>query len=314
MAGNQPANGEPRKGYETVEKVQAEPWDPTKEYLGQILGQAQQNFDTGTGTAYPDFPTVLGLGQTTNSAIDRLKSMAGPTALSRQASGAVGGLLSGDSRYGEVYDRAMAPSAASTYLTGMAQGGQANPYLDQLLDSGSERIANQVRAAYSAKGRYGSEDFTDALSRGISDFQSPLLFNAYETDQNRRLQAAGLLDDTRLAGANMGLGAVGAENANTMNAANMAGLLDERRYGGVDRLLSAGLLEDSNAQARRDADVQRFLWENGGADQASLANYLNTVGPIAGMGGSQQVQEPRKPGQKILGGLLSGIGAIGSFF
>lgn len=287
MAGkNQPSNGEPRKGYETVEKVQAEPWGPSQGYLNQILDQSQQNFNTGVGTAYPDFPTTVGLGSTSRDAIGLLSGMAGQQP--------------GGGNYGEVYDRAMGPSAADQYLTGIASGSAQNPYLDQLLDSGSERIANQVKAAYSSKGRYGSEDFTDALARGISDYQTPIQYAAWDANRGRQLQATGMLDNTRLQGANLGLSA--------------SGMLDESRYAGADRLLNAGMYEDQNRQARRTADVERFLWENGGADQAALGNYLNTVGPIAGMGGTQQVQEPRRPGQKILGGLLTGLGAIGSFF
>ena len=313
----QTRGSDPRKGWESTDKVTSEPWGPTQPALEQIIGQAGSNFNTGVGTQLPSFSPVAPIGQTSLSAIQGLQNYVNnPSPLSQSASSSLQGILTGNlgnnDQFNAVYDRAMGPSAAETYLSGMAQGpGQTNPYLERILGIGNEQITNRVNSLQSAKGRYGglgAGGHVDALGEAISNFQTPILYNAYEGDRNRQLQAVGMLDNARLSGAGLGLSAAGsaanadlARNNLKLGAASTAGMLDQSRLGAYNTLLGAGAYQDQNAQAQRQAEYDRWLWENGGADQAALQQYLGTVGSIAGLGGSQTQLEPRRPGEQILG-------------
>lgn len=213
---------------ETTQQVEQSPWGPSQEPLQQIIGEAGQQYQGGVGTELPDFSPVAPLGQASQLGIDQ--------------------------------------------LTGLANQGQGvNPYLQQMLDIGSENITNRVNSLQSAMGRFGGQGaggHIPALGKALSEFQTPLLYQGYQDQQNRQL-------------------------------------------GILDRLMGAGQVQDTNAQQQQAADYEKALWEMGGSQNWALQNYLNTIGPIAGMGGQQQVQEPYRPFQNLLGGILGTAGAIG---
>ncbi len=309
MSQNQ-ATGEPRKGYQTVQKSTSEPWLPAQQQLQDILTAAQSQYETGVGTALPDFSPVAGLGQGTMDAIAALRNTAGqPRSLFNAATTTVGDILgSGMGSYGDVYNRAMAPTAASTYLTDIAAGstGNDNPYFQSLLDQATD----QVKSLYASSGRYGSE----AHNRGTVEALTPLLYQNYEDELSRRMQAAGMLDEANIAALGTGLGALKAGTDTQLDAANVAGILDESRYADIDRLLAAGAIEDENAAAQQLTDYERALWESGGADQAALQNYLSLIGSIGGMGRQENVQEPYRPFLNALQVALGIADTVGGFF
>lgn len=298
------------KGYKQPSIVNQDPWQSAQPALLEALFGGQQQYRNKTGTELPTYSTYAGMGQGTQDAIANLRQLASqPSQYVNLAGGAAQGILN-DQRYADLYGQTQGPTAADTYLTGMAAGpSETNPFLQRYLDLGSNQIGNQVRAAYSAKGRYGSEDFTDALARGVSDFQTPVLFNAYESDRNRQLAATQAIDAARQGMLGTGLSALSGETAARLGAANLAGQLDANRFAGADRLLQAGQLEDQSAQAQRDADYARFLWEHGGADQANLDRYAQLAAMMGGLGGSSAEYQPRTPFLTALSA-ISGFGGI----
>lgn len=206
----------------------------------------------------------------------------GLDAASAAATGIAQGNGLGDNAwYDQIFGRAMGPTAADTYLTDVAAGPSQNPFLQGILDSNAERIANQVKASYAQKGRYGSQDFTDAMVRGIAEYQNPIMAAAYDSDRNRQLQAVGMLDDARLANLGLGLNTASARTsadlgrANTrLSAAGLAPALENARYMGADRLAASGAATDAfnlnnraqqlqAAQTAGALDAQRYA----GADR-----------------------------------------------
>lgn len=239
---------------QTIDQTTAiDPYAPARPSIDRAIGAADQAFQQGPADWFPG-GTYAGMGQGSRDAITNLRNVAGQ------------------------------PSAADQYLTGMAQGGQQNPFLSQLLDTGSQRIADRVKAAYASSGRYGSEDFTDALTRGIAEYQTPLQYAAYEGDQGRRIGAANAIDQSRFTGSN--------------------------------QLLLAGGLEDASAQAQRDADIARHLWENGQGAQSNLSQYIQNLMGASGQFGSQTTtgnnttREPVTPFLNILKAISAGVGAF----
>lgn len=147
-------------GMKTTGQTTQEPWGPAQGQLQDILGEAQTQYQSGTGTQLPGFSPVAGLGQTTQDAIGR--------------------------------------------ISGADFNPQSNPYFKELLDMGSENIANRVNALTSARGRYGSDYHVGAIGDAISQFQIPLLAGAYDSYQNNqmglfdRLLGAGQIEDQNL--------------------------------------------------------------------------------------------------------------------
>jgi len=304
------------KSTQTVNQTtDSSPWGPAQPYIRDILGQAAEQYHSGTGQSLPPYSAYAGMGAGTQDAIAQLRATAStPSPYAQTGSDIVQGVLN-DPRYAELYAQAMAASPGTDTLEALANGTAGNPYLQQLLDTGAGRITDATRASYAAKGRYGSEDFTDALGRNISEYQTPIQYAAYEGDQGRRLQAAGMLDANYLNRLTSGLNIAGADTSARLNAGNLAGMLDQNRYRDTNALLMAGGLEDQDTQNQRDADYARWLWENGLASQEALQQYASLIGGASqGYGtstttGTTTVQEPRRPFLTVLGA-LSGLGGI----
>lgn len=332
-----------------------------------VLGEGRYNNLYNQTTAAPYSQSLAGIAANGGSQLGSIYNASQTPSYSERY---LSSPQNGTNLLNNVYGRTTGPTASQQYLTGMASGpgNTPNPYLQSLLDRGSEQIANRVKAAYSAKGRYGSNDFTEALAQGISDFQTPLLYQTYNDDLSRQLSASGQIDAANQANTGLGLSAanalagqglaaagqadsarmnnlglglsaanagignrlaatsqmdagrlnninagLGVLNANAGN--QLAGIdalrgLNSDRVGLFNQLLGVGQMEDQNTQARLDADTERWLWENGGAQRAALGDYANLVGGIAGLGGTQTIQEPRTPVRNLFGGVLSLLGAL----
>jgi hypothetical protein len=84
-----------------------------------------------------------------------------------------------------------------------------NPYLGSLYSQGARDITDSINGQFTASGRYGSGAHTGQLARGLGDFATNLYGQAYETDRNRKLTAAGELLGLDQADRSMGLSAAG---------------------------------------------------------------------------------------------------------
>ncbi len=285
-------------GNKETGSVTSEPWDPSQPGLQTILDDILAWYNGGGGTARPPGDLTAGMGSTTTGAIDALGEIAGAAPTGPVTDPADLGL------YGDVYGSARAPTASETYLAGMAEdGGGVNPHLQSYIDLGAGAISDQVRASYLDKGRYGSRRFEETLADSIGDFATPLLFEGYNADQNRRLAAAGQIDSSRqgsIGSALASLAGGGAERTRTMGD----------RLAATNALLSGGMLEDVHSQAALDDESDRYLWEHGGAEKSSIADLLQIVGPVAGLGGTETAMEPRAPFRNILAALASIAGGL----
>lgn len=183
-------------------------------YVNSVVGRggiapgSEGGFETLRGLSGPG-----GYGGVANDANANAKKFSDSlTALYNKSSGqnadAIAGLKG-------IMDRSAGPTAAETYLTDMARGngGTGNPYLTSMLDANSQRIANRVNSSMSGAGRYGSGGHTDVLTRSIAEANNPILAQAYENDQNRRLTATGQIDQARL-----GYGGQGINAANSLGS------------------------------------------------------------------------------------------------
>ena len=108
-------------------------------------------------------------------------------------------------------DRAMNGSpimdAANSSLTGMLQGGQTNPYLDQMVGKAQQSVVDsynlsakpQMEAAMVGSGSFGNSGLQQMQQKSQSDLQDNLgnvatqmYGNAYNTNQANQLQALGM--------------------------------------------------------------------------------------------------------------------------
>lgn len=96
---------------------------------------------------------------------------------------------------GLTMDRALEGSATNDNAEAAINqfiGGQDNPYLDAAYQNASEQVGDSVNGNFSQAGRYGSGAHTASLTKGLGDVATNIYGGAYEADQGRRLQAAGM--------------------------------------------------------------------------------------------------------------------------
>lgn len=278
-----------------------EPWAPSVPHLENIMNAGQTYYGGGIGANTWQGPDVAPINSQLSGALNDMwntsnRNPAAPEDVYRSATGNIadsgitpgmqpgldyyGGVMGGqrnaDSNFRQIGNAAAAPSAAQTNLSGMAAGGGTNPYLTQMLDQGANRISDQVASSMSGSGRYGSFGHAGALNDRISEFQNPVLAQAYETDQNRRLQATGQIDAARQAATQAQLqgeaGWLGQYNQNTANQMQGAtGLLSNQQQGAQRALgysaLAPELYNATYAPTEHRAAIGDYMQ---GRDQQSL--------------------------------------------
>lgn len=215
------------------------------------------------------------------------------------AEGVFGGIASGQNGVGtggqfrSVSDSAAGPTASTQYLTDLAKGGGVNPFLQKMLDDNANRVTNRVNSSMSGAGRVGSFAHGDALARSIGEVNNPVLERAYESDQNRRIGAAGQIDAsrrgadaTRLAGIAGETGVAGQNIGNQMGAAgNLAGLRNADTGMGAGLLGQIGGFENQNIGNRLGASnlIGGLRNQNIGNELNALGGQTNAQGQNAGM-------------------------------
>jgi len=178
---------------------------------------------------------------------------------------------------------------ASTTISDMIKGDfTISDPLQTAIDAQTDRAINDISSLYSKGGRLGSDAFGTAIGEGVTQASAPLLADAIEKDQARKLAAVSsipsvLNNDLALARA---LGAVGAE----------------------ERALDQALLD-------RPAMVTSA---QNTANQQRINNLLSALGGTGQAGGTTTQTGPgRSPLAGGAGGALTGaalgsqIGAVG---
>jgi len=244
-----------------------DPWAPAQSGLKDILAKAQTlggNMDIWTPT-YSNATTgavnALGqLGQQPSFGAETIRN-------------AVGGATTGAG----IGQNQLQQTASGNYLN-------SNPYLDAALGYAGQNTADMVNSQFSGAGRYGSGAHTGALTRELGGLYSNAMMSNYNTERQNQLGAAGTLNQSGLAAAQM---------APTVDAAQA----QQIGYG-----LQAGQMQDQMAQAQRMAPINGLNWQTG------------VTAPIAGLGGTSNgtTTSSTTPsmGQQIMGGVGMGLGLL----
>lgn len=272
----------------STQKAESGPWKPTVPLLQNFLGRVQGAANAGTFGATPD--------QTT--AFEQLKSNAAsgyPTAGALQ--GFAGDVSSAPSRAGQVGDaystlqQQLGPTASGSFLD-----FENNPYVSKTLDFVGNDVQDRINSMFAGAGRDLSGINQQAVARGVSQAQTPLLLDLLQQQQGRQMDAAGTLF-------NAGLQAPQAQ----------AGL-DASRLG----LLTGAGDAAAAAQDYGPSQVLNLEQQQKELPYGDLGMLGNLLLPVAGLGGTtsgttNQVQtQSQNPGiGQIAGAGLGGIGLLG---
>ena len=317
-------------GGQTQSQVQTrDPYGPAQPALQSIISQAGNLYNSGAGSQLWNGPLIAPQSDYTRQGLAGLASTASSQAptiglpflhaqdvsqgngLTSQynaplstygnvASGQNGITTGGD--FANVANAAGQPTATAQYLTPFANGSQAdNPYLQQMLASNDARIANRVNSSFAGLGRYGSAGHSQALVDQLTAADNPVLYNAYNDQQNRQMQAAQAIDAATRAAQSTQLGALqgqtgtqaqnisnqlagaggqaGILNFGQGNAANWAGLLPQLNalsYAPGNALLTAGAGQDAYNQQDLAAQQNQFNQQQQ-MPWTQLSKYLGAV-------------------------------------
>lgn len=215
------------------------------------------------------------------------------------------GMLAGDLLRGGPDRTGMANAAYArlqSQLNPFARGDYVNPNSNPALQGYLSTIANDVQgrvnAMFAGAGRDLSGANLNALARGISEGQAPVLAQAYENERDRQL------------GAIQGLYSGGTQTAGLLSN------LDQQRFN--TRL--AGINASQAALQAQDSPAMRLLQIEAmrrGIPLQQLGMLSSMAVPIAQLGGTNnttstttaQMQQPLA--QQILGGAIGGLGLLG---
>jgi hypothetical protein len=200
------------------------PWQQTNSLLSGI-----------TGGLTNMLPTTQ-INPTQQAAIDMLtQSAMQGNPFTSQITGATGGLLAGGgaNQYNPAIQALLGQnqplysgitSALNSQLAPIVNQplGTISPALQGMLDTARSDVTNQVNQQFAAAGRDMSGLNQQALGRGITAAQDPILANQYNTQIQQLLQGAGLQAQTGLNAANSGfqnsLAGINAMSGNNQNA------------------------------------------------------------------------------------------------
>lgn len=278
-----------------------DPWAPSIPYLTDIMGQGSQLYNSNTGgqtwggpLVAPQAPqTQLGINSLTSTAQSQMPNAGQPLAYGQNTianNGLTPAYSAPMSTYANVTSNAQQPTSSATNLSGMASGADAgqNPYLMSMLQDNANVIGNRVASQMSGAGRYGSAGMGNAVARGITAANAPILSGAYENDRNRMLSANGQIDASNIAAGNQQMGAAAGQtgilNAGQQNAAQWASMipqLTQASYAPGNQMMALG--DYQNAYQQKNIDAQRQLFEQ---QQAMPWTQLNRYsGAVSGLGG-----------------------------
>ncbi len=152
-----------------TQTTKTQPWGQAQPYLKDILGQAQQNYQSGGPQYYPD-STVTPELDSSNTALQ------------------------------DIINRGMAGSpvttAAQNNITDTLNGNYldptTNPYWSSLVQGVTNSVTPQVNASFGLAGRTGSGLNQEALAQGLSQGIGQVGAGIYNQERSNQMTAAGL--------------------------------------------------------------------------------------------------------------------------
>lgn len=118
---------------------------------------------------------------------------------------------------------------AEAALNANIQGGQTNPYLDQMVGKAQDSVRSQFNTGAVNSGSFGNSGLQEQFTENLGDVASQMYGDAYETDRNRQMQSIG-----------------------------MAQQFANQDYTDASQLLNAGQVYQDQSQQGRDFNYQQF--------------------------------------------------------
>lgn len=228
-------------------------------YLKDIMGEAQGLYRDNGPEYYPGSTVVPMAGETT-------------AALDAQTQRAL---------MGSPLNQAAQATTLDVLKGNFLSGG--NPYFQGAFDAMARPVTDAVQAAMARSGRLGSGAETMTLTRELGDIGSKLMYQNYNDERNRMMQAS-----------------------------QFAPMLAETDYNDIAKLAQVGGAYEAQAGAELQDDVNRFtFYQQRPWDK--LAQYSTFVqgGTYGGQNTTTQPVYSNTAGS-ILGGLSSAAGIAGS--
>jgi len=153
---------------------------------------------------------------------------------------------------GMIQDRALNGSRtmnnAENNLNQIIQGGNTNPYLDQMVNRAQGNVLANANAAAVRSGSFGNSGISEQAAKQMGEVATSMYGNAYAQDQANRMQAIG-----------------------------MAPTFGNAAYQDAGQLLNAGNLQQQQQQQKLDFGYQQFQ-----DAQNNPYKKLQTIGGVVG--------------------------------
>lgn len=237
-------------GTNTVQK--ADPWEGQQPYLKDVFSEADRLYNSGQ--LAPDYyggNTVADQSQWTQQAnqMQADRALNGSASIS-SAQGNMDNIVSGNAL------------ASNTGLNALNQMTNAvNPYSSALLNDAVGQATAKIDGGFSSAGRYGSGAHENARADAVADLTNQFYSDAYDKQMEAATQAGNLYN----AGVDTQISAAGV----TQDLANQA-------YTDAEMLSQAGANLDAFNQAKIDADVDRWNYDQQKALEA-LSRYNQLI-------------------------------------
>ena len=302
----------------TVQK--ADPWSGQQPYLRDVFAEAKKFYDSGRLT--PDFypgNTVVQPSVWSQQALQMQaeRALSGSASLNA-AQNAVDGIATGQAMganaglgaLDELASRDFnAENAGLDALTQMASA--RNPWLDTLYQDASREALSALDGSFSRAGRYGSGAHAAAQADAVTGLAADMYGAAYQQQMQAAAQAAsayntGLgqqISAAQAAGQLYGQG-IGQQLA----AAGMVPSFADQAYRDAAALAEAGAAQESYAQQKLNAEIERWNAEQQ-KDVIALNNYSQLIQGDYGSSSSSTTWQDAGTGTSRLGGFISGAGA-----
>lgn len=173
-------------GGSTTTVQQADPWQGQQQYLRDVFGLAQDQFDRGT--------TIVPFSQDTLRAQQMQRELIpGSQANLEMSNAANRNMMMGQGT--DPYSRQLQAEASGAFLN-------ANPYLDQMYNQAADQVTNRFHSAFGTSGRFGSPSHQRELAGGLADMATNIYGANYSQERDRQQLAA----RTGLSGVNQAIG------------------------------------------------------------------------------------------------------------
>ena len=118
---------------------------------------------------------------------------------------------------------------AEGQLNQIIQGGQTNPYLDQMVSKAQDSVRSQFNTGAVNSGSFGNSGLQEQFQQGLGDVATNMYGQAYETDRARQMQGIG-----------------------------MAQQFGNQAYTDAEQMLKAGQVLQDQDQQNKDFSYQQF--------------------------------------------------------